>query len=205
MVRPPVWACLAVITPVMAGELSPLPPLEKWTAKYDVHFRKHSKHYFGPNFDWRWFKAQAIVESGLKPVARGRRGSRGIMQIKRSTFQTLKEKEPRFLDIDDPHWNIAAAVYYDRVLFDQWGDRKPLLNRLSFTFASYNAGPSHVRYSAERARRKERTDGQWKEVAPFVPKTTRRYVRRIVGLMGEAPPQKGRTVARTHGSVGPRP
>jgi soluble lytic murein transglycosylase-like protein len=140
------------------------------------------------------------VESGLKPVARGRHGSRGIMQIKRSTLKALKEKEPRFLDIDDPHWNIAAAVYFDRVLFDQWEDRKPLLNRLSFTFASYNAGLGRVRHSAERARRKEQTDGQWKEAAPFVPKTTRRYVRRIVELMGKAPPQKAPQAMRVHGS-----
>ena len=38
----------------------------KWTRKYDGHFRKYTKHFFGVGFDWKWFKAQAIAESNLK-------------------------------------------------------------------------------------------------------------------------------------------
>ena len=38
---------------------------DKWTDEYDRHFRKYSKRYFGPLFDWHWFKAQAIAESNL--------------------------------------------------------------------------------------------------------------------------------------------
>jgi len=32
--------------------------------KFDRHFSKYSKRYFGPAFDWRFFKAQAVAESG---------------------------------------------------------------------------------------------------------------------------------------------
>jgi hypothetical protein len=185
------WAWLAALAaPVVAGEVSSLPSLETWTTKYDVHLRKHAKHYFGPNLDWRWFKAQAVVESGLKPVARGRSGSRGIMQLKPSTFAALKKKEPRLLNIEDPRWNIAAAIFYDRLLFDQWDDRRPLLNRLSFTFASYNAGLSRIQGSAQRARKRGQSDGEWAKVSAHAPAVTRDYVGRIVGLMRQAPPSK---------------
>ncbi|MCK5784786.1 MAG: hypothetical protein KAH06_10080, partial [Desulfobacterales bacterium] len=37
--------------------------------KYDGYFSKYSKRYFGPGFDWRYFKAQAIAESRLKANA----------------------------------------------------------------------------------------------------------------------------------------
>jgi soluble lytic murein transglycosylase-like protein len=195
------WAAcvLGVVAPVVVGgQLSAPPTLEGWTTKYDAHFRKHSRHYFGPGFDWRWFKAQAVVESGLKPVVRGRRGSRGIMQIKRSTFRTLKKEEPHFLNIADPEWNIAAGIYYDRLLFDQWDDRTPLVNRLCFTFGSYNAGPSRIEGSVKRARQSGRAHGQWEQVAPYAPKTTRRYVRQIRDLVGKAPPHKAAPAARAH-------
>ena len=34
--------------------------------EFDRHFSKYSKRYFGAGFDWRYFKAQAIAESGLQ-------------------------------------------------------------------------------------------------------------------------------------------
>ena len=56
--------------------------LEFWGPDdYDRLFRKYTKHYFGPHFDWRWFKAQGIAESGLRPNAHSSAGAKGIMQI----------------------------------------------------------------------------------------------------------------------------
>ena len=49
--------------------------------KYDKYFSKYSKRYFGPNFDWFYFKAQAIAESRLKANAKSRVGALGVMQI----------------------------------------------------------------------------------------------------------------------------
>src|SRR5687767_16022184 len=41
----------------------------KATSQYDDTFRKYSKRYFGPAFDWTHFKAQAMAESNLDPNA----------------------------------------------------------------------------------------------------------------------------------------
>ncbi len=40
-------------------------PYNQFT-EFDRHFSKYSKRYFGPAFDWRYFKAQAIAESRLQ-------------------------------------------------------------------------------------------------------------------------------------------
>ena len=37
--------------------------------KYDKYFSKYSKRYFGPAFDWRYFKAQAVAESPLEGLS----------------------------------------------------------------------------------------------------------------------------------------
>ena len=37
---------------------------KKISARYDPTFRKYSRRYFGPAFDWRYFKAQGFAESG---------------------------------------------------------------------------------------------------------------------------------------------
>ena len=91
-----------------------------WSTKYDRYFQKYSKRYFGPNFDWKWFKAQAIAESGLNPNALSNTGARGLMQILPSTYAEIRKKNPYFSHINEPRWNIAAGIYYDRFLYGYW-------------------------------------------------------------------------------------
>ncbi len=31
---------------------------DRWSKQYDPIFKKYTKRYFGPFFDWRWFKSQ---------------------------------------------------------------------------------------------------------------------------------------------------
>jgi soluble lytic murein transglycosylase-like protein len=154
-----------------------------WTSKYDHHFKKYAKHYFGPGFDWRWFKAQGIAESGLSATASSPAGAKGIMQILPSTFEEIRKTNPHYSSIDDPHWNIAAGIYYDRTMYRRWQRRLPAGQRLNFAFASYNAGYNKI----ERAFKRVREDGleaeTWEQVAPFTPPETRNYVRRIRALM----------------------
>ncbi|MES9869979.1 MAG: transglycosylase SLT domain-containing protein [Sedimenticola sp.] len=154
-----------------------------WTSKYDRTFKKYTKRYFGPGMDWHWFKAQGIAESGLNAKAKSKAGAIGIMQIMPATFKEIKEKNPHFIDITDPEWNIAAAIYYDRKLYKRWKKQLPNGEKLSFTFASYNAGHSKIRRAYKKAAEKTEKVAEWEQVAPYSPSETRHYVRRIHGLM----------------------
>jgi membrane-bound lytic murein transglycosylase F len=158
-----------------------------WTDEYDAYFRKYAKHYFGPHIDWRWFKAQGIAESGLKADARSSMGAKGVMQIMPRTYQEIKEKNPHFTRIDEPRWNIAAGIYYDRELYRRWKRGLPTQQRIFFALASYNAGYSNINKAYRRAKKSHSEVKQWEQVAPFAPSQTRHYVRRIKGLMDSSP------------------
>jgi membrane-bound lytic murein transglycosylase F len=151
-----------------------------WPDKYDQHFRKYSKHYFGPGFDWRWFKAQGIAESGLKAQAKSKSGARGIMQIMPSTYREIQKDNPHLKDIDSPRWNIAAGIYYDRILYKRWRSPPPGEERLYFAFGSYNAGYTRIKNTFQKVGPPAAT---WEQVEYHVPGQTRHYVRRIRGLM----------------------
>jgi membrane-bound lytic murein transglycosylase F len=154
--------------------------------RYDDHFRKYSKRFFGIGFDWTLFKAQAIAESGLNPDAKSSVGAKGLMQLMPSTFQDVQSANPAFADIDDPKWNIAAGIYYDRLLWKKWDDGRDNENLLNFIFGSYNAGLGTIRSAEKIASQKNLDSKQWKhieEIAPSVPKwrheETLNYVKRI--------------------------
>lgn len=153
---------------------------DKWTDKYDRHFRKYSKRYFGPLFDWHWFKAQAIAESGLNANAVSHVGAVGLMQIMPDTFKEINDKHPHFAEVSKPRWNVAAGIYYDQLLYRKFPST-PEQDRLYLALASYNAGYGRIL----NASRKIKTDAPlWNEVRPHMPRETRAYVSRIRKLMG---------------------
>ena len=115
----------------------------KWTKKYDRHFRKYSKRYFGPLFDWHWFKSQAIAESGLNPKAESHVGARGLMQIMPATFEEINGKIPHYMELDEPRWNIAAGIYYDRSLYKKFKESSEQ-EKMYLALASYNAGYGRI-------------------------------------------------------------
>ena len=153
---------------------------EKWTDKYDRHFKKYSKRYFGPHFDWRWFKSQGIAESNLDANASSPVGAKGIMQILPSTFEDIQKINPSFLALEDPGWNIAAGIFYDRQLYRKWRKPLPSEERLFLAFSSYNAGYGRVLKAVKRTRK---DDYSWIEVKRFLPSETKGYVSRIASLM----------------------
>ncbi len=178
------WFLLLVLLPGLAlAGVAKHVKHKHWTNDYDRHFRKYTKHYFGPHFDWHWFKAQGIAESGLRPNASSSAGARGLMQILPSTDEEIKEKNPHFTNIEDPRWNIAAGIFYDRMLYRRWKKGLPTEQRLSFALASYNAGYGNVNKAYRRAKGKLGEVKRWKQVAPYAPSETRHYVKRIKGLM----------------------
>ncbi len=152
-----------------------------WTDKYDRHFKKYTKRYFGPFFDWHWFKAQAIAESGLNDKAKSHMGAVGLMQILPSTFHDINKRNPHFDEVNTPRWNIAAGIYYDRTLYRKFNNSSTQ-DKLYKTFASYNAGYGRMLKAEKRVNTKTK---HWKKVKLYLPKETRSYVHRIRGLMGE--------------------
>jgi len=113
--------------------------------QYDLFFHKNSKEYFGPNFDWMLFKAQAIAESRLNETARSRVGAQGIMQIMPGTFSDIKRKELfEKGSILDPKINIRAGIWYDREMWSMWSHKESFDDRINFMFGSYNAGAGNL-------------------------------------------------------------
>lgn len=157
-----------------------------WTDRYDPHFRKYSKRFFGPGFDWRWFKAQGIAESGLREDAVSWVGAKGIMQIMPATLKEIAEKsELPVLDNEDPGANIAAGIFYDRSLYERWDDIPTARERLAFTFASYNGGRSRILRAQEAC---TADCLLWAHVNGHAPEETQGYVARIMTLMGHDQP-----------------
>ena len=157
--------------------------------RYDATFRKYSKRYFGPAFDWRAFKAQGLTESNLDSTARSHVGARGVMQLMPTTFHEIASKNPEIQRaIDDPEWNIAAGISYDHRLWELWERDSVAVNCQQFMFASYNAGRGTIR-SAQAAARAARLDARaWPSIEHVAPRVrgwryheTLRYVQRIEG------------------------
>ena len=176
--------------PLAAAARVPTEQVDGWNDRYDADFRKYAKRYFGPHVDWRWFKSQGIAESGLDPDATSEVGARGLMQIMPATYREIRKENPHFLDADQPRWNIAAGIYYDRKLYDKWHTPPAGEQRLLFTFGSYNAGYGRIYKAFKQA--PDRT-GSWHTVTRFVPSQTRHYVRRIQKLM-DSPAGTGMSV-----------
>lgn len=154
--------------------------------RYDDHFKKYSKRFFGPAFDWQYFKAQAMAESGLDPAAKSRVGARGIMQLMPGTYALIRKNKPELGAIEDPEFNIAAGIMHSRGLWHEWDDAATREERLRFMFGSYNAGEGPI-IRARRLARAEKLDhtvwGSIETVAPKVQRWRYRetlpYVRKI--------------------------
>jgi membrane-bound lytic murein transglycosylase MltF len=155
--------------------------------RYDDVFRKYSKRFFGVGFDWQYFKAQGLAESGLDPQARSPVGARGVMQLMPGTYAMIKKaRSEQFGSIEDPEWNIAAGILYNRDLWHIWATNPDETERLRFMFGSYNAGPGTIKRATRVAKTRQLDDRTWKsveEVAPAVQRWRYRetlpYVRKI--------------------------
>ena len=155
--------------------------------KFDRHFSKYSKRYFGVAFDWQYFKAQAVAESDLRADARSGAGATGLMQIMPRTFEEIRRKNPTIAGSrEEPRWNIAAGIWYDRQNFAVWTAERPFLDRLKFMFGSYNAGRANILRAQDVAARQGLDGNRWTSIEHGLPSVTGRragetlaYVSRI--------------------------
>ena len=103
------------------------------------------------------------------------------MQIMPETFGDISKKNPHFIKLDMPKWNIAAGIYYDRTIYRKI-KYATTQDKLYMTFASYNAGYGRILNASKRIGKKEK---DWEQIKLHLPKETRGYVKRIRKLMGE--------------------
>ena len=103
-------------------------------------FRKYADEY---DFDYLKIMALAYQESHLDQSKRSDAGAIGIMQILPSTARGPNVNIP---DIKVLENNIHAGNKYLRFLYDRYFNDSGIdpLNRILFTFASYNAGPGKM-------------------------------------------------------------
>ena len=181
--------------PLFAGEMPEVTD-RHWTRDYDQYFRKYSKRFFGPAFDWHWFKAQGIAESGLRANARSWTNAKGIMQLMPRTFAELKKKNPDLRKVTDPRWNIAAGIYYDSYLFKKWKEDRVILDRVRFMLGRYNAGFSTILRAQKISRNNGLSGKDWDSMKSIAPKVSRwrdketlGYINKIEVLMGDSAKQ----------------
>jgi membrane-bound lytic murein transglycosylase MltF len=107
-------------------------------AELKAIFQKYGKDYA---VDWLLMAAQGYQESKLDQNVKSPVGAIGIMQIMPSTGAELKVG-----DIRQKENNIHAGVKYMRFMINQYYKDEPmdLVNKMLFTFASYNAGPARI-------------------------------------------------------------
>lgn len=136
-----------------------------YTEKYDEHFSKYSKRYFGVGFDWHWFKAQAIAESGLNEAARSWCHAKGLMQLIPTTFAEISKRHGIENDIHDPRWNIAAGIAYDSELWEKFEYVDlDIWNQISFMFGAYNAGYGNIWKVQKICRENMLNEKRWENV-----------------------------------------
>jgi soluble lytic murein transglycosylase-like protein len=123
---------------------------------YDAIISEASAEY---GVDPELVRAVIRAESRFDPLAQSGAGAKGLMQL-----MPILSKELGIQDPFNPRENIFGGVkYLSRLLDRHDGD-------ITLALASYNAGPRNV--------------ARYKGVPPF--KETRRYVKKIRGMMKEA-------------------
>jgi membrane-bound lytic murein transglycosylase F len=125
------------------GQLSP----------YDTIVKKYAEKY---GFDWRLLVSQMYQESRFDPTRKSWAGAVGLMQVMPRTA-----KEVGFTEIKDLETGIHAGVKYLDWVRDRFSEELPVVERMWFSLASYNAGPGHVHDARRLARQKGWNPDRW--------------------------------------------
>ncbi len=104
-------------------------------------FQEYGKRF---NFDYLMLMALAFQESQLDHSQRSSAGAIGIMQVLKST---AADPKVNIKDIEKIENNVNAGSKYLRFVYDNYyADKQNMddLNKMLFSFASYNAGPRKI-------------------------------------------------------------
>ena len=122
-------------------------------SSYDSLIKKYASQY---GFDWRLVAAQIYQESRFNPKARSPAGARGLLQVMPATA-----KEMGFKNFTTTEQGIAAGVKYLDHVRKQFPESLPVLDRMWFTLAAYNAGSGHVRDAIKLAKQQGLNPDRW--------------------------------------------
>ncbi len=121
-------------------------------------FREYGDRF---DFDYLMVAALAYQESGLDNAKRSPAGAVGIMQLLPST---AAGKPINISNIEKLENNVHAGVKYLRHIYDTYYKNDKAVdvpNKLLFTFASYNAGPSRVQSLRRQAAGMQLDPNRW--------------------------------------------
>lgn len=118
-------------------------------------FQKYAAEY---KTDYLLMMAKGYQESGLNQNAKSPVGAIGVMQLMPATGSEMKVG-----DIHQEAANIHAGIkYFYQMMTKLYGD-EPMddLNKILFTFASYNCGPNRVKQLRAEAAKKGLDPNVW--------------------------------------------
>jgi membrane-bound lytic murein transglycosylase MltF len=120
-------------------------------------FQKYSNQY---GFDWLMIAALAYQESRIDQSKRSPAGAIGVMQLLPTT---AADSNVNIAKIEEMENNIHAGVKYLRFMRDRYFEKEQMddLNKMLFSFASYNAGPAKVSQLRRQARKKGLDPNVW--------------------------------------------
>ena len=140
-------------------------------------------------------------ESSFNPSAVSRDGfeSKGLFQLLDSTGLQLLGDLKRDSEYNpfNPEQNVDLGVAYLRKLHDTFSVPSMLSNKIEtaaaenfsslekLAVAAFNAGEGRVASAQQRAAKDGYRPGIFEHVEPYLPKTTREYVQRVVERKGE--------------------
>lgn len=118
-------------------------------------FRKYGAQY---DMDYLLMVAQGYQESLLDQNARSQVGAIGVMQLMPATGKDMNTG-----DVTQIEPNIHAGIKYMRYLRDQFFEAEPMdtRNKILFSFAAYNAGPTRVQKLRKEAEQRGLDPNVW--------------------------------------------
>lgn len=119
------------------------------TGKISPYDEIIKRHIDDSVFDWRLISSLIYQESNFDPEAVSWANAGGLMQVLPSTAE-----EMGIADLNNPEDNIRGGLKYLKLLWKQWDSIEDSVQRLKFTFASYNCGIHHL-YDAQFLAKKE--------------------------------------------------
>lgn len=123
-----------------------------YTTEFDAMIRGAVAAHWPDCADWRYSKAQAIVESALNPNAKSPAGALGLFQFMPDTWADMVRELGFPFDVEPtaPGYASVAAAHYMQQMWDFWTNpKRQSIDRLRLAFASYNAGSGNL-FRAQR-------------------------------------------------------